>query len=173
MSTLNGVWWDQLIDRFWGYVNKSGDCWLWTAGQFQNGYGQFRVGKKKVKAHRFAYTIAHGDIGAGMCVCNHCDTRLCVNPQHLFLGTPADNSADRNAKGRQASGINSGPYTQPGRRPRGERNGSAKLTVGQVRVIRDLHAHKKSSYAKLAEAFGVSKSTIANIVRGDGWRHIL
>lgn len=87
--------------RFWAKVQKGGtdECWLWT-GTRGHGYGRIRtVGKRFARAHRIAYALTHGDPGP-LLVCHKCDTPLCCNPAHLFLGTNLDNSLDRNAKHR-------------------------------------------------------------------------
>lgn len=74
-------------------------CWLWT-GAMQHGYGKIRVVMKDVRAHRASWEIHNGPIPDGMCVLHKCDTPLCVNPAHLFLGTQQENIADKQSKGR-------------------------------------------------------------------------
>ena len=96
--------------RFESKINKPPDnsffsegCWIWTAGKRgNNGYGGFRVSKDSIKlAHNISYELYIGEIPKGMKVLHKCDNPLCVNPNHLFLGTQLDNIKDRDMKGRQ------------------------------------------------------------------------
>ena len=75
-------------------------CWLWAGATTKAGYGQFGVGSKVIYAHRLALELAGQVIPDGMCVCHRCDTPACVNPEHLFVGSHADNARDRDIKGR-------------------------------------------------------------------------
>lgn len=91
-------------DRFWSKVNKTSGCWLWTAGTIR-GYGQFNLGRVAGKsrtayAHRVSWELAHGPVAGDLSVLHRCDVPLCVNPEHLFLGTQQDNLADARQKGR-------------------------------------------------------------------------
>ena len=92
------------MERFWAKVDKSGPCWIWTAGRFATGYGCFRLQGKSLKAHRVAYELEVGPIPLGLNVLHRCDVPLCVNPAHLWVGTARENNADMLEKGRGASG---------------------------------------------------------------------
>lgn len=94
-------------DRFWSKVNKDGPshydlnpCWLWLGSKNDSGYGILRINRKTISTHRYSYIIHKGFIPLGMKVCHSCDIPVCVNPDHLWLGTDADNAKDKALKGR-------------------------------------------------------------------------
>lgn len=89
-------------EAFWHYVNKTDECWLWTGWCNSGGHGQFFDGYKKVVASRHSWELENGPIPEGLFICHHCDNPPCVRPEHLFLGTPKDNTHDAIAKGRLA-----------------------------------------------------------------------
>jgi hypothetical protein len=90
----------RLEERFWMKVNRSGSCWLWTAGTTVFGYGQFFIDGRLEGAHRVSWRLHFGNIPDDLCVLHRCDVPACVNPAHLFLGTKSDNARDSVAKGR-------------------------------------------------------------------------
>lgn len=89
-----------LATRFWAKVDKSGECWLWTAGTFRRGYGAIKVDGKQVKAHRLAHELFIGPIPEGLHVLHRCDVPGCVRPEHLYAGTDKDNVRDRSSRKR-------------------------------------------------------------------------
>lgn len=134
-------------------------CWEWIGSKF-GGYGMVWIEEgRNIGAHRFSWEAFKGPIPEGMFVCHHCDNRKCVNPNHLFLGTHADNMADMDKKNR-----------------RGTLRGNAcpwkKLSSNAVATIKDLLLKKAASRKVLAEQYGVSESTIYDIVNNKTWRHV-
>lgn len=86
---------DRIIQRFWARVEKSLDgCWLWTGSVRHFGHGHLNVNRQRVLAHRFSWELAHGEIPSGTQVNHHCDNPRCVRPDHLYLGTQAENIRD-------------------------------------------------------------------------------
>lgn len=152
------------IARFWTKVDRSGECWLWTAGKNGKGYGKFNIGYTRFYAHRFAFELAYDSIPEGMVVCHHCDTPSCVRPDHLFIGTQGDNLQDMSAKKRHGS------HTHPEQR-RGEKNGFSKLNADQVREIRARVAAGESRRL-LSMEFETTQTNISNIVLRINWKHI-
>lgn len=136
-------------------------CWLWTGSIFWDGYGQFNYREDgkwvKARAHRMSYRIHNGWFDARLSVLHRCDVPCCVNPDHLFLGTQADNMRDKVAKGRV------GDVGKPG-----ERHPGAKLNNSDIYRIRD-DQRKRSDIAK---SYGVNWSTIDAIKSGRRWGHI-
>jgi hypothetical protein len=96
--------------RFWEKVEKTETCWLWRAGRQGWGYGQFSYKSYPNPAHRVAWILTRGEIPKGLVVCHTCDNRLCVNPEHLFLGTYEENNLDKMRKGRARGPLRFTPY---------------------------------------------------------------
>jgi hypothetical protein len=146
--------------RFWEKVQKTDGCWLWTAAvkDGKHAYGIFGVKAGLYpRAHRVSWMMHHDAVVPnGLCVLHECDTPRCVRPDHLFLGTRADNAADMVAKGRGHLG---------------EKDGNAKLTESAVQAIRELAA-KRVPQTRIAAMFGIAQSTVSKIALGYRWRHV-
>jgi hypothetical protein len=172
----------KIIGRFKRKVSQQPDekgCLLWLAGKFTSGYGMFSVNGEPFKANRVAFLIANGYLPQDMCVMHTCDVPACCNPEHLTLGTHADNAADRNKKGRLAFGERSGAYTHPERVARGERHGSVTKPESVLRgddhwtrlrpdrVLRGENhpARKDSSHIKRGSDHKLSKFKEEDILR--------
>jgi hypothetical protein len=146
-----------LAERFWRHVlpEPNSGCWLWDGPVDSSGYGRFRLGSSKVRVHRVSYGMHHGrPVPNGMRVLHSCDVPACVNPDHLRLGTDADNVADKVARNRQA---------------RGERVPGSKLTTAQVMAIR---VAQGVTHRALAAEFGVSHNIVGRIRRRQKWTHL-
>lgn len=165
----------KLVERFWAKVPAGGllDCWEWQGNRNvgRGGYGQLSVWPNTYLAHRIAYALTKGPIPAGLFVLHRCDNPPCVNPAHLWLGTARDNSADMVAKGRAASGDRHPMVYRPELRRPGELNSSARITAADVREIRERFARGESQRV-LAIEFGLTKSYLGQITRGERWKHL-
>jgi hypothetical protein len=142
-------------------VDQGTGCWLWQGLVNKSGYGKLKctpLGEHL--AHRVAFRILVGDIPESMCVLHKCDTPKCVNPEHLFLGTQADNVADMVQKGRARVPMF-----------RGEQCHSAKLTEGDVIRIREMRS-RGALLRDIAQSFGITESTAQGIVKGRLWGHL-
>lgn len=140
-------------ERFEEKFRVTPGCWVWTAALGNKGYGHFWNGSKPVPAHRMSWELYEGEIQAGLHVLHRCDNHLCVNPNHLFLGTNLDNVFDK---------------VQKGRHPVGEKGAKAKLTSDQVLAIR----RDNRSQRRIAEDYGVSHTVIGHIKNRVIWRHL-
>jgi len=141
---------------FWNYVDKSDHCWHWIGGKWPFGYGIVWDKEKRRPAHRVSWEIHFGDVPIGMCVLHKCDTPSCVRPDHLWLGTKAENNHDMAEKGRQC---------------RGERSPRAKISPESIKEIKRLRKFGHP-YRFIAKTYGVSISAISHIVSGRSWRHL-
>lgn len=149
----------RLIERFENQIDKiENGCWLWIGEIAVPGdHGILRIGGQILSAYRLSYEIYTGEIPKGLCVCHSCDVRACVKPDHLWLGTHAENMADASRKNRMHPG---------------EQSVQSKLKTEQVIEIINLYKTNNYSQEQLGEMFGVEKTQVHQIITGKGWKHL-
>lgn len=148
-------------DRFWSKVHKTDGCWEWTASCNAGGYGSFGIDRRTYLAHRLSWGMANAKDPGEMLILHRCDNARCVRPEHLYIGTQAQNVADRDMRKR-------GRWV--GRK--GISNTGAKLTDEKVRALRAARA-SGSSYTDLSAAFGVNRMVAWRIVHRKSWSHVM
>jgi hypothetical protein len=145
-------------------TRKTDGCWLWTGAVLKDGYGTVMVLGRSYRTHRLSAALAFGVVPANTLVCHHCDVRACVRPEHLFLGSNADNMRDAIAKGR----LN---LRDERRHVFGSRHGFAKLNEAKVLEARTRRALGEK-IASIARSYGVAVSTMKDALSGRKWKHV-
>lgn len=134
-------------------IKIDADCWMWTGAKLYNGYGTMSFAKKAERAHRASYRAFRGPIGDGLWVLHTCDKPDCINPSHLFLGTPADNAIDRDTKGRGARGA------------------ASKRSQLNDEIVRGILKDNRPN-SEIAKEFGLTTAAIWAIKHRKTWKHV-
>lgn len=165
MNTLTGLspeYIERLKERFWAKVDIRGEdhCWEWQAGKERFGYGLIGVAGFTMRSHRLSFILAKGEIRQEDCVCHSCDNPPCVNPNHLWIGSRANNFWDMVTKNRNfaLSSV-------------GESNFKSKLTEADAAKIIEL-AKAGVTVSDLMKQYDLSRSGIHNLLRGKVWKHL-
>lgn len=148
------------MDRFWEKVDRGDpdECWEWKAATDNNGYGRFWFDGENRPSHQVSWEISYGDRN-GEHILHTCDNKICVNPNHLYLGTPHDNLVDAYERGQKDPVM-----------LRGEDNPRSKLTREEVQDIREKYARGESTYEQLAEEYDTVYQNIGHIVNVESWQ---
>lgn len=137
-------------DAFDKWVEKSESCWEWRGARDRDGYGLFSYARKSYRAPVVALRLSGTEVAKGFYACHHCDNPACVRPDHLYAGTPKENSADAAKRGR----------TRPGKR--------AKLSPSDVVAIRQ----STGTHGEIAARYNVSRAAVSMIIERKTWRNI-
>ena len=142
------------------HLRPQGDCLVWTGARWENGYGRVYIAGEDCRVHRLMWELTNGDIPEGMLVCHTCDNPPCCNPDHLFIGTFKDNSADRDKKLRHYHGedVNTNKLTED--------------QVIEIRLLWESSPRKYGLLSALGREYGVSHIQIRNIITGKSWKHL-
>ena len=148
-------------------IKQDDGCWIFQGAKNCHGYGMIGLGKRSdgiERCHRVSYRHFIGEIPKGMFICHKCDVPACVNPEHLFIGTPKDNHTDMRNKNR---------HSNPPRNPHdcGVKRHNSVLNDGLVKIIRNAYDKGNSMYY-LAQKLGVSQSCISKAVKRETWKHV-
>jgi hypothetical protein len=140
------------LSRFMAKIeeNEKG-CWIWTGAKFVSGYGKINTGGKMVRAHRISYELSNGKIPIGMHVLHTCDNKLCVNPNHLEVGTQKKNMIDASTRGLI----------------------KRSLTEDQaISLLNDPENKKRGFIVKKSSELGVSINTVLRLLKGKTWKYL-
>lgn len=155
---------ESLKQRFFAKTTESSTgCIIWTGAIQRNSYGAFKIGLEKIDAHVASWRIANSGqpVPIGQLVMHKCDCRMCVNPEHLQLGTVSQNMLDAHKDGRGEDF-----------KSQGEQHYNAKLTEEIVRALRHEYESTRISGRALAEKYGLVYTTVKSVLQRKSWKHV-
>lgn len=153
LNDLKSIWSTKYTVKDCGYKTA---CWVWNQSKTKKGYARCVFRRKVYTGGRLPWMIFKGEIPHGMCACHKCDNPACVNPNHVFLGTKADNNRD--CKRKKRNNI-------------GSKNGQSILVESDVKKIKSILKSNQSD-SEIASMFGVHRLTIWDIRKKRTWRHV-
>ncbi len=155
----DSIWDEGFAEYFWNKAVKGDDgCWRWRGIDKKGRYGKILVGETKYQTHRLSWILTH-NVEPTLLILHHCDHPSCINPEHLYEGTDADNSRDKVMRDRM------NPL-------KGEQHPKSKLTDAKVRDIKQ-ELKQGIPWNVLSEKYGVVKGSIGHIAAGRSWKHVL
>jgi hypothetical protein len=172
-------------ERFWDKVTigAATECWPWSAATDAKGYGRFtwggRANARSLGAHRFALASADGLFAPDGALLtdahalHSCDNPICCNPAHLRWGSNEDNIRDRVTRGRSPKGKTHHSYLRPETVPRGESRSHSRLTAEKAYAIRLRYARGGVTQQALADEYGLSRSSIEDVIHRRTWKHVV
>ena len=142
--------------RFWAKVHITEGCWEWTGARMWQGYGHFGVGGKVIRSHRYAYQSLVGLIPDGMFIDHICFNHACVNPSHMRLATPSQNTRNQRLQASNTSGYKGVSWSKASHKWR------AYISINNIQIHLGLYTTRKSAYAAYCEAAMALHKEFAN-----------
>lgn len=165
---------EDVKNRFWTKVDigSKNECWNWKSSAIRAGYGVLKINDKSESSHRISYILNYGEIPINLLVLHKCDNKICVNPNHLFLGNHQENMKDMRVKGRSAKGDKSGARLHPETVKRGEKVALSKVNEFQIIDMLKLYFDDKIHPLIIIAKYNFDRSSFYKLLSGQLWKHV-